>query len=45
MCGSVMLARAETRDELLQALRQDIYNTGGVWNLSQARIYPVGNIA
>lgn len=41
MCGSVVIARAESREEILQALRQDIYNTSGVWNLGQAQIYPV----
>lgn len=39
--GSVLLARAESREEVLHALRGDIYFTSGVWDLDHAQIFPV----
>lgn len=39
--GSVLLAQAESYEEVLQALRKDICYTSGVWDLEKAQIYPV----
>ncbi|KAL8701840.1 MAG: hypothetical protein Q9224_000307 [Gallowayella concinna] len=39
--GSVMLVQAESREEVLHALRRDIYHTSAVWNLESAQILPV----
>jgi len=39
--GSVMLARAETREEVVEQLRRDTYFTSGVWDWEKVVIYPV----
>ena len=39
MKGSAMLAQAETKEEVLEQLRNDVYNTSGVWDLSKVQIY------
>lgn len=40
-----MVARAESREEVVQALRQDIYCTSGIWDLEKAQIHPVSVMA
>jgi len=39
--GSVMLASAETREEVVEQLRRDTYFTSGVWDWEKVVIYPV----
>lgn len=39
--GSVMIAIAESREEVLEALRDDIYFRSGVWDLAKAQVVPV----
>ncbi len=39
--GSVMLAMAESKEEVLQALKEDIYSKSGVWDWDKFQIYPV----
>lgn len=39
--GSVMLALAETREEVVEQLRGDAYFRGGVWDWERVVIYPV----
>lgn len=43
--GSVMLALADSREEVLKALQDDIYYKSGVWDWDQLQIYPVGSIS
>ncbi|CAO1600851.1 hypothetical protein XANCAGTX0491_004529 [Xanthoria calcicola] len=38
--GSVILVQEDTRERVLQVLRQDIYHIRGIWDLEQAQIYP-----
>ncbi|KAI4122104.1 MAG: hypothetical protein LQ347_006624 [Umbilicaria vellea] len=38
--GSVMLALAESKEEVLQALKRDIYCTSGVWDWDKVQIHP-----
>lgn len=35
MNGSVMIAQADTKDEVLEKIRNDIYYTSGVWDESK----------
>lgn len=39
--GSVMLASAESKEEVLEALKRDIYCTSGVWDWDRVQIHPV----
>lgn len=39
--GSVMLAVAESKEEVLNALQEDIYSSSGVWDWENVQIYPV----
>lgn len=39
--GSVLLASAETREEVVEQLRRDTYFTSGVWDWEKVVIYPV----
>lgn len=38
--GSAMLAFAETREEVLEKLKGDIYSESEVWDWSKVQIYP-----
>lgn len=40
MNGSVMIAQADTKDEVLEKIRNDIYYTSGVWDESKIQIFP-----
>ncbi|KAL2051582.1 hypothetical protein ABVK25_008244 [Lepraria finkii] len=40
MKGSVMLALAESKGEVLKALQEDIYYKSGVWDWEKVQIYP-----
>ena len=44
MKGSVMLALAESREEVLKALQEDIYYKSGVWDWDKVQIYPVSQM-
>jgi hypothetical protein len=35
-----MLAYAETKEEVLEKIRTDIYAESGVWDLSKVQIWP-----
>lgn len=39
--GSIMLAKADSRDEVIKALKEDIYTTAGVWNWDNVQVIPV----
>lgn len=41
MNGSVLIAMAETKEDVMNLLREDVYNTSGVWDLKQVRMSPV----
>lgn len=41
--GSCVVARATTKEEVMEEIRKDIYATSGVWNLDQVMIYPVSS--
>jgi len=43
--GSVMLALAESKEEVLKALKENIYSKSGVWDWDRVQIYPVPMIA
>jgi len=38
--GSIMLAYAESKEEVLERLKADLYTTEGVWNWDQVKIHP-----
>ncbi|KAL3963215.1 hypothetical protein ACCO45_000219 [Purpureocillium lilacinum] len=38
--GSTLVCIAESKEAVLEQLRQDIYNTSGVWDTEKAQIYP-----
>ncbi|KAL8835368.1 MAG: hypothetical protein Q9170_003357 [Blastenia crenularia] len=44
ICGSVMIARAESREDVVKALRQDIYCSQGIWDLEKVQIHPVRDV-
>ena len=39
--GSIMLAFAETKEDVIKALQDDVYFEKGVWDWKKARIHPV----
>lgn len=39
--GSIMLALAESKEEVLEALKRDIYSESGVWDWNKVQIHPV----
>ncbi|KAE9979642.1 hypothetical protein EG327_006940 [Venturia inaequalis] len=43
--GSAMLAHAETKEEVLEKLKRDVYSESGVWDWEKVRIYPFRNPA
>ena len=40
MIGSALIAVAETKEEVLEKLRKDVYATSGVWDVDNAQIWP-----
>ncbi len=42
MKGSVLVAVAESREEALKIVKEDVYSTQGVWDVEKLQIYPVG---
>ena len=39
--GSTITVEADTRDEVIEILKNDIYARSGVWNVDIAQILPV----
>lgn len=39
--GSVMLAQAESKEAVLEALKEDTYSKSGVWDWEKVQIHPV----
>ena len=39
-----MLALAESREEVIRTLQEDVYYKSGIWNWDQVRIHPVSGI-
>lgn len=39
--GSIMLAFAESKEDVLKALQEDVYFTQGVWDWNKVQIHPV----
>lgn len=44
MKGSVMLAQAESKEAVLEVLKEDIYYKSGVWDWEKIQIYPVSRM-
>lgn len=40
MVGSALLAYAESKEEVMEMIENDIYNKNGVWDLSKVQIWP-----
>jgi hypothetical protein len=40
MIGSVLVAVAATKEEVLERLSKDIYTTSGVWDIEKVQIWP-----
>jgi hypothetical protein len=40
MIGSALIAVAETKEEVIEKLKKDIYATSGVWDVDNAQIWP-----
>ncbi|TKA79882.1 hypothetical protein B0A55_03661 [Friedmanniomyces simplex] len=38
--GSVMMAVAESKDEVLEKIKADVYYTSGVWDVEKIQIFP-----
>ncbi|KAF6224074.1 hypothetical protein HO133_010648 [Letharia lupina] len=38
--GSIMLAFAESKEDVLKALQEDVYFTQGVWDWNKVQIHP-----
>lgn len=38
--GSTLVCRAETKEQVLEQLKKDVYVTSGVWDLEKIQIYP-----
>ena len=41
MRGSVLVTVAESNEEALKFVKEDIYASHGVWNVEKVQIYPV----
>jgi hypothetical protein len=40
MLGSAMLAVADSKEEVLEKIRNDVYATSGVWDVDKVQIWP-----
>lgn len=40
MKGSAMLIRANSKEEVVERLKNDVYVTGGVWDWDKVQIFP-----
>ena len=41
MTGSVLITVADTKEDVIEFLKNDIYATSGVWDISKVQITPV----
>ncbi|KAK3325791.1 hypothetical protein B0H66DRAFT_599933 [Apodospora peruviana] len=41
MCGSTLIAVAESREEVISILKKDIYTEKGVWDVDNAQMWPL----
>ncbi len=41
MRGSVLVTAAESKEEALDFVKEDVYATQGVWDVEKLQIYPV----
>lgn len=41
MRGSVLVTAAESKEEALDLVKEDVYATQGVWDVEKLQIYPV----
>lgn len=39
--GSMLIMVAETKEEIVTTLKNDIYGTSGVWDVDNAQIWPI----
>lgn len=37
--GSMMIARATSREEVVEELKKDVYTTAGIWDWNNVRYY------
>jgi hypothetical protein len=40
MIGSALIVVAASKEEVIERLKNDIYSTGGVWDVDNAQIWP-----
>lgn len=40
MKGSAMLIRANSKEEVIERLKNDVYVTGGVWDWDKVQVFP-----
>lgn len=40
--GSMLMVVAESKEEVMELIRKDIYSTSGVWDLENCQVIPVG---
>ena len=45
MYGSFLLARADTKEEVIAELKGDIYSRAGVWDWSKVEVIPVSSLS
>ena len=41
MQGSTLIMEGDSREEIIAALKEDIYYKSGVWNVDEAQIIPM----
>ena len=39
-----MLALAESKEEVMEQLKKDIYSTSGVWDWDKVQVHPVSSL-
>ncbi|KFA63873.1 hypothetical protein S40285_04459 [Stachybotrys chlorohalonatus IBT 40285] len=39
--GSTLVCVAESKEEIVEQLKKDVYATSGVWDVDQAQIWPL----
>ena len=44
MKGSFFVAVGETKEEVIEELRRDVYSTGGVWDWEKVEVIPVSGL-
>lgn len=41
LCGSMITIEAESKDKVIEILKEDVYYTSGVWDVDNAQIFAV----